>query len=455
MAGRGQDAHSLQSLFPASPIERVTLPLRQFLAIESSSGLLLAVCTFAAVALANSPWRAEFAALWEWPCRVGIGTWVLEKDLLHVINDGLMTVFFFVIGLEIKRELVAGELRDVRQAVLPIMAAIGGMVIPALVYVGLRDVLGVSDDARRGWAIPMATDIAFVVGLLALFGRRVPPRLRIFLLTLAIVDDLGAILIIAFVFTESLNLAALAVGVGAALLIWVLNRLGVRNVGVYALIGGVAWIGVLKAGIHPTVAGVVLGLMTPARSWIPMSALAEILDKIQNRLDSLPQAAEISPKLIRQARFAIRESVSPLERLEHLLHPWVAFVIMPVFALANAGVEIRLSALAEPVALAIAAGLALGKPAGILLFCGATVLLRIARLPADVPWSVLAGGAVLSGIGFTMSLFLAGLALPAELLDAGKVGTLLGSTISTLAGVGLLWHSLPRVAAGQPEEAPI
>lgn len=440
MAG-GQHAHDdLEPVLPSSPIWRWSAPVRRFLAIESSSGLLLVFCTFIALGLANSPWSSQFAAIWELPCYIGIGDWGLKKDLLHVINDGLMTVFFFVIGLEIKREIVSGELRDLRQAVLPVVAAIGGMVIPALVYIGLRDVLQIDASASRGWAIPMATDIAFVVGILALFGNRVPFSLRVLLLTLAIVDDLGAILIIAFVFTETLLWSALGVGAAALALTWWMNRVGVRHVGLYVVVGSIAWVAVLKAGVHPTVAGVILGLMTPARAWIESSALAEILGRLQGKLEIRDQPASLAAPTIRRAQFAVQESISPLERLEYLLHPWMAFVIMPIFALANAGVEIQFAAITEPVAIAIAAGLALGKPIGILVACGLAVLLRIARLPDGISWGILAGGGALSGIGFTMSLFLAGLALPTEMLDAGKIGTLMGSLVSTVLGMGLLWY---------------
>lgn len=447
MAG-GQHAHDdLEPVLPSSPIWRWSAPVRRFLAIESSSGLLLVFCTFIALGLANSPWSAQFAAIWELPCYIGIGDWGLKKDLLHVINDGLMTVFFFVIGLEIKREIVSGELRDLRQAVLPVVAAIGGMVVPAAVYIGLRDVLKIDVAAARGWAIPMATDIAFVVGILALFGNRVPFSLRVLLLTLAIVDDLGAILIIAFVFTDTLLWSALGVGAAALAVTWWMNRVGVRNVGLYVLVGSIAWVAVLKAGVHPTVAGVILGLMTPARAWIENSALAEILGRLQGKLEIRDQPASLAAPTIRRAQFAVQESISPLERLEHLLHPWMAFVIMPIFALANAGVEIQIAAITEPVAIAIAAGLALGKPLGILAACGLAVLLRMARLPDGVSWGILAGGGALSGIGFTMSLFLAGLALPAEMLDAGKIGTLMGSLVSTVVGMGLLWHYTKPAAA--------
>ncbi len=443
MAGHGHQPIQIHGRFPVSPIHRWTSPLRRFLAIQSSSGILLVLCTLLALGLANSPYAEQFAAIWQLPCEIGMGSWSLKKSLLLVVNDGLMTVFFFVIGLEIKREIVSGELRQLKNAILPIVAALGGMVAPALAYLLLYYGLQMPTAAYSGWAIPMATDIAFVVGILALFGERVPFNLRVLLLTLAIVDDLGAVLIIAFVFTEKLLWSYLAVAGGALVLTWIMNRAGVRQVGLYLVVGIVVWYCVLKGGIHPTIAGVILGLMTPSRSWIATRSLLEILDdfvdQVRGRVSSgIPPEEIPSATAVTQARFAVTESTSPLERLEHMLHPWMAFVIMPIFALANAGVPIEMQALTQPVALAVAAGLALGKPLGILLFCGIAVRLGLASLPSGVNWMFLAGGAALAGIGFTMSLFLAGLALPADMLNAGKIGTLLGSLVSTVLGTILL-----------------
>lgn len=436
-ANGGSTIDPLKPLLPTARVERWTAPIRLFFEIQSVSGLVLIACTGLALFLANSQWAEPVAAFWRTPCELSFGEWSLKKDLLHVINDGLMVIFFFLVGLEIKREIVAGELRELRQAVLPIVAAIGGMVVPALIYWGAGSVLGLDESARRGWAIPMATDIAFVVGVLALFGDRIPFSLKILLLTLAIIDDLGAVLIIAFVFTETIHSSALVVAALGTIVALVMRLAGVRPVPLYVLVGAIVWLAVLKSGVHPTVAGVLLGLMTPATPWIRAERLSEILEtSVENLQTGTPEAAR--RRLLSRVEFAAREGVSPLDRLERVLHPWVAFGIMPVFAFANAGVPIQLEALGDPVSVAVAAGLTLGKPIGIMLFSAIAIAVGIARRPAQLSWGALAGGACLAGIGFTMSLFLAGLALPPEALDAGKIGTLLGSLLSSVLGIGLL-----------------
>jgi Na+:H+ antiporter, NhaA family len=437
MAAVGSDFDPLRPLLPRARVERWTAPVRRFLEIQSASGLVLIGCTAVALFLANSRWAEDFHEFWHTSCSIAIGGWSLKKDLLHVVNDGLMVIFFFLVGLEIKREIVSGELREPRQAILPIVAAIGGMLVPALVFVLAGRSLGLSAEAGRGWAIPMATDIAFVVGMLALFGDRVPFALKILLLTLAIVDDLGAVLIIALVFTETIHVAPLAAALVGTLVALVMRLAGVRQVPLYVLVGALVWLAVLKSGVHPTVAGVLLGLMTPAAPWIKAEWLSEIL---QTTVDNLHQGSREAAhvRLLSRAQFATREGISPLDRLEHALHPWVAFLIMPIFALANAGVSLNPAAVSDPVAVSIAAGLAVGKPVGIFGFSALAIAVGLARRPEGVSWTMLAGGACLGGIGFTMSLFLAGLALPAAALDAGKVGTLTGSLVSSVLGAALL-----------------
>lgn len=368
----------------------------------------LLTCTAVALGLANSPAAAWFASLWKTAVSVSVGGFTIAGDLGHlVINDGLMTIFFFVVGLEIKRHMVHGELRDPRKALLPMFAALGGVVMPAAIYLALQW----GEPGQRGWAVPMATDIAFVVGFLALFGSRVPFGLKILLLSLAIVDDLVAVLIIAFVFTETIAWSWLALAGVAFGLIYVFQRIGVRSIGVYAWVGIFIWFAFLQSGVHPTVAGVMLGLLTPARAWLG-------------------------------------EAGSPLQRLEDGLHPWVAFGIMPLFALANAGVLLEASALAEPVAMAVAVSLAIGKPVGILLLCLLAVRSGVTSLPDGVTWPMLAGGACLAGIGFTMALFLNSLAFPgaafADAASAGKIGTLAGSMVSAVIGAIVLSSALKR-----------
>lgn len=425
---------------PIAPIHRWLAPVNRFMAVEASSGIVLVACTILALVLANSAWSDWFLAIWKMTCRIGIGDWVLEKSLLLVINDGLMAIFFFVVGLEIKREIVAGELRTMRKAALPVIAALGGMVIPAGLFLVLCQVIPLPADVHRGWAVPMATDIAFVVGVLALFGPRVPFSLKIMLLSVAIVDDLGAVLVIAIAFTEEIAWTPLGLAALGFAVTYGLNRAGVRSVPVYVIVGAGIWLAVLKSGVHPTVAGVMLGLLTPASAWIGDRALGEVIEDLLKRLRGQKQAddgCDLETALDR-ASFAARESVSPLSRLEHGLHPWVAFLIMPVFALANAGVEVRMDAATDPLAAAIAAGLLFGKPIGILGFSWLGVKLGIAQLPTGTGWMHVAAGGCLAGIGFTMAIFLATLSLPGVEIEAGKIGILGGSLLSAVLGSFLL-----------------
>jgi NhaA family Na+:H+ antiporter len=410
--------------------------------------VVLLICTLVALVLANSPWSAAYEAIWETRIRLGVGDLELDKPLLLWINDGLMTIFFFVVGLEIKREFVAGELRDPKKAALPIMAALGGMVAPAAIYLLLQK----GEPGESGWGIPMATDIAFVVGFLALLGSRVPGGLKILLLSLAIADDIGAVLVIAAFYSTDLSYLALglaALGFGLA---FFFNRIGVRTVAIYFLVGLGIWLAVLKSGVHPTVAGVLLGLLTPASAWVGTRGLMGVVHEVIEhfRGDENEEDPAQRQALMDQLSRTARESVSPLERLENSLHVWVAFLIMPVFALANAGVRIELAAVQHPVGLAVAAGLVLGKPLGIVLFSALAVAVGMARLPSGVDWKVMVGAGALAGIGFTMSLFIAGLALTGDLLDAAKIGTLTGSALSAILGSLLLIRFLPRSADREP-----
>ncbi|MEX2174018.1 MAG: Na+/H+ antiporter NhaA [Pirellulaceae bacterium] len=430
---------------PRTLAERWTRPFARFLAIQSASGVVLFLCTLAALAIANSPAAVPFANFWNLHLAIGVGDWKLDESLLHWVNDGLMTIFFSVVGLEIKREIVAGELRDPRKAALPIMAAIGGMLAPAGVYLAYLALVG-ETEGQTGWGIPMATDIAFVVGFLAVLGPRVPLGLKILLLSLAIADDIGAVLVIAVFYSTDISFVALGFAAAGLAAICGLNLLGVRRVGVYLAIGLAVWLAFLKSGVHPTVAGVMLGMLTPARPWVGDRTLAQILRDALGRLrEEDDGAVEHHHKpLLDQVQTAAREAVSPLERMESALHPWVAFGIMPLFALANAGVIVQPAAVGHPVAWAVAAGLVIGKPVGIVLLSWLAVRVGIARLPVGVTWKTMVGAGCLAGIGFTMSLFIAGLALDGTLLDAAKVGTLAGSTVSAALGMFLLVRYLPR-----------
>jgi NhaA family Na+:H+ antiporter len=425
---------------PAAPIDRLLGPFERFLHVEAAGGVVLLLCTAAALGLANSPLGPAYHRFWQTELAVAVGGRALRLSLEHWINDGLMVLFFFVVGLEVKRELVLGELRDPRRAVLPLVAAIGGMVVPAGVY----SLLAGAGPAARGWGIPMATDIAFVVGCMALLGPRVPHGLRIMLLTLAIADDIGAILVIALGYATDVHAPALALGAGGIALMVALQRLGVRALGVYAAVGVLIWLAFLHSGVHATIAGVVIGLVTPARPLLAPDASAALLAQSGDALRADAWAdAHDRPGRVRTIARAAREAVSPLEYLERLLHPWVGFVVMPIFALANAGVAFDVRDVGDPIALAVAAGLFLGKPLGIVAASWIAVATGLARLPDRVGWPAILGGGTLAGIGFTMALFIAGLALPLDARVAAKVGILMASALSALAGMAILTAALP------------
>ncbi len=422
-------------LIPNQPIRRLTAPLAQFLHVEAASGVVLAVCTLLALVLANSPLSDAYLSIWKTPVTFGFGGFVFDHSLKHWINDGLMALFFFVIGLEVKRELVLGELKDMRSAALPLFAAIGGMVVPAGIYLALLR----GQPGQDGWGIPMATDIAFVIGCMALMGSRVPNSLRILILSLAIADDIGAILVIAIGYTDDIDTTALMIGLAMLGVVLLAARLGVRSFLIYAGLGFICWLAFHESGIHATIAGVALGLMTPSRPLIPESGMGKLMARVSETFHgdgfgALPHRAQ----KLRELQWATRESVSPLEFLEGNLHPWVGFLIMPVFALANAGVPFSFDDFGDPVALAVVAGLVVGKPVGIVAFSWVAVRLRIATLPPSVSWGSLLGGGCLAGIGFTMALFISGLALEGDILNAAKVGVLGASTIAALFGVTIL-----------------
>lgn len=430
-------------MLPHAPVQRWIAPFTRFFEIEAAGGAALLICTAIALAMANSPWSHYYAALWHVELSIGLGDWVLAMSLHHWITDGLMTLFFFVMGLEIKRELVAGELRDPKKAALPAFAALGGMLGPALIFLALQR----GTPGAIGWGIPIATDIAFVVALVAVFGRRVPVGLKVFILSMAIADDIGAVLVIAVSYTQEiayLPLVLACLGFGVT---YVLNRIGVRRVPMYVVVGTGIWLAVLSSGVHPTVAGVMLGLLTPASAWIGNDAFLDVAGNALHRLRGTgDRQSHTQPySTLKERQHAVGqlastayESISPLERLEAALHPWVAFVIVPLFALANVGVTIDPAAIGEPILVAVAVGLVLGKPVGIVVFSYLAVKLGFARLPAGVNWPVMVGAGCLGGIGFTMSLLISGLSLDGTLLEAGKIGVLVGSLMSAVAGSAIL-----------------
>ena len=436
------------STLPRAPIQVITEPLARFLHVEAASGVVLLLCAAGALIAANSAWSESYLAFWRTPLGFSIGDFSVVHSLKHWINDGLMALFFFVVGLEVKRELVLGELRELRRAALPVAAALGGMIVPAAVYLLLQG----GEAGARGWGIPMATDIAFVVGCLAILGDRVPKILRVVLLSLAIVDDIGAILVIAVGYTESLDVTMLLLGFLGLAVIFILGRSGVRSFGIYIALGTLVWFAFHESGVHATIAGVLLGLLTPARNYVSEGALADALERARDILHGGDwQVWPHRSDAVRSFTHTAREVISPVEYLEGALHPWSSFVIMPIFALANAGVPFSPADFGQPVAIAVIAGLVVGKPLGILLFSWLAVKLITKRLPEGMNWRALFGGACLAGIGFTMALFIAGLALDEPLLAAAKVGVLGASAIAALLGMAVLLVVLPsKKSATEP-----
>lgn len=428
---------------PKRPIDKVVRPIVRFMHVQAASGVVLLMCTLIALALANSSAAEAFLEFWRTQVGFTIGDYEFRHSLKHLVNDGLMAIFFFVIGLEVKREIVHGELSDLRRASLPIFAALGGMIAPALVY--LFWISG--SEGQRGWGIPMATDIAFVVGCMAVLGPRVPHSLRITMLSLAIADDIGAILVIAIGYTSELSTGWLCCGFAGIILVSMMARIGVRSLPVYTAAGVVIWFAFHESGVHATIAGVILGLMTPARSYVDIGLFGELLERATQVMEGegFGSTADRGQK-IREFRNITRETISPLEYLETTLHPWTGFVIMPIFALANAGVPLHVSELGSPVAIAVMLGLLIGKPLGILVFSWLAVNLKLASLPEGMTWGIMLAGGCLAGIGFTMALFIAGLALSDGLLDTAKIGVLAGSALSAILGCGLLLALLPRPA---------
>lgn len=403
------------------------------------------VCTVVALVWANSPWANHYAALWHSPFTVGLGSLHLSKELHFWVNDALMAVFFFVVGLEIKRQLLAGELASPRQAALPILAALGGVVVPALLYT----LLNPNGPDARGWGIPMATDIAFAIGVMALLGDRVPLGLKVFLTALAIVDDIAAVLVIAVFYTDDLAWGALGISAVCLLSALAANRLGVRYPLPYAVIGAVLWMTVLQSGVHATIAGVLLAFTIPSRTAINQR---EFLEHGRAVLDHFEKAAEAKPydilsDLEQQAAVEALEDACekvqpPLHRLEQSLHPWVTFLIMPLFALANAGVSLSGDLgkiVTQPVTLGVLVGLVLGKPIGVTLASWLAVRSGVATLPMNVSWKHIHGAGWLAGIGFTMSLFMTGLAFSDDAhLTSAKLGVLIASVCAGIVGSVIL-----------------
>ena len=423
-------------------------PFQTFFKTEAAGGLMLMGAAVVALIWANSPLAESYTALWSTYLTVGGGPLVIEKPLILWVNDGLMALFFFVVGLEIKREVLAGELASPRQAALAIAAALGGMAVPALLYAAVT----AGTDRAVGWGIPMATDIAFALGVLALLGSRAPLALKVFLTAVAIVDDLGAVVIIALFYTAELNVTALVVSLALVGLLVLVNRLGVQRPVVYGVVGLLAWVAMLKSGVHATIAGVLVALTIPATRKMNEVEFAERVEDYLAQFRAGIAGAPTDPSpdqlaAVHSIEVAAQQVETPLQRLEHGLHGFVAFVVMPVFALANAGVALgtgALDLLVDPVALGVALGLVVGKPLGVMALAFLAVKAGLAVLPSGVTWRHVLGVSFLTGIGFTMSIFIATLAFgDGPLLDSAKLGILAASVASGALGAAVLSRTAP------------
>lgn len=436
-------------------IQRALEPLRAFANNETSGGIALLLAAVVAITWVNSPWGEAYDRLWQLSVSIRVGEFLLEKPLLLWINDGLMAMFFFVVGLEMKRELLVGELADSRQAVLPITAAIGGMIFPALIYLTFN----AETPTRSGWGIPIATDIAFAIGILALLGDRVPWSLKVFLISLAIVDDLGAVLVIALFYTSDISFGNLMIGASFLLALVAANRAGIVHPLVYSILGiGGLWLAFLLSGIHATVAGVLAAMTIPARTRLSPTELVRKGERFLARIKTSDPEGQgvLADRQKAEAAQALELTTAlaqtPLQRLEHALQPWVSLVIMPLFALANAGVLLKTdptTLLNHMASLGIVAGLLIGKPAGIIFASWICVRMGLGDLPAGTTWRHLYGVSILAGVGFTMSLFIANLAFRQEgVLALAKMAILFASLIAGLVG----WILLRRASQMEEEE---
>lgn len=445
---------------PQSPIEKIIAPVNKFIQLEYTGGIFLFVSVLIAIIWANSSFHELYHHLWEIRFSVGFGEYVLDHPLHIWINDGLMAIFFFVIGLELKREFMEGELSTLKKASLPMMAAFGGMVVPALIYFFINK----GTAASHGWGIPMATDIAFALALLSMAGKHIPVSVKVFLSALAVADDLGAVLVIAFFYTSELNFVPLGIAAVFLLILIAGNRLGIRSVAFYLLIGIGVWIGFLLSGVHATIAGVLVAFTIPAVTRINESHFSRNLRKLASDFekDGLHDSALITSDqhhTLAHVKTLTLAAETPLQKIEHALHPWVAFVIMPLFALANAGIIIGadfFTALINPVSIGVMAGLIIGKFTGILFFTWLMVKTGISQLPERANWKHITGVALLAGVGFTMSLFISNLAFEVpEFIEQAKYGILMASLIAGITGIIMLKQIAPetvQIIDGEAEE---
>jgi NhaA family Na+:H+ antiporter len=420
--------------------KRFVRPFVRFTKIEASSGIVLLAAAIAAIIWANSGMSNSYFEILDTHLTIEWGSFHFDETVHDLVNDGLMAIFFFVVGLEIKREIVLGDLREPRAAALPVMAALGGMIVPALIYVLVN--AGAGGEALQGWGIPMATDIAFAVGIVALLGSRVPPGAKLFILALAIADDLGAIAVIAIFYTADLDSVMLVLAILGLGLIWVAQKIGIRSLIFYVPAALVIWYLTLESGVHATLAGVAIAFLTPARPLYKPKEFDErtraIIEQYPLELEGIKAQEHADHEALLLSDIA-NESVSPLNRLEYSLLPWSSFFVVPVFALANTGIDFGridfFDALTSSVSMGVALGLVVGKTVGISIFTLAAVRLGLGRLPANTTWRHIIGLSMIAGIGFTVSLFIAGLAFQTPLLiDQAKVGIFVGSLVAGIAG---------------------
>ncbi|MBL4678801.1 MAG: Na+/H+ antiporter NhaA [Mucilaginibacter sp.] len=422
-----------------SPIDKLVRPVSNFIHLEYTSGLVLFLGVVTAIVWVNSPWAHHYHSLWETPLSVGLGG-INFKHPLHLwVNDGLMAVFFFVIGLELKREFMAGELSTVKKAALPMIAALGGMLIPAVIY----SLVNSHGPGSKGWGVPMATDIAFALAILSLAGKQIPASIKVFLSALAVADDLGAVLVIAVFYSGELHFITLLIGLGILLLMVAGNSLGVRHTAFYLLLGIAAWVCFLLSGVQATIAGVLAAFTMPARTRVDEKRYSERLRELSYEFDAeIPNCSTLTTphqhETIEHIKALSLAAQTPLQKIETGLHPWVAFIVMPLFALANSGIVISqgfFGQLVNPVSLGVIAGLVLGKLVGVFSFTWLAVKTKLADLPSEGNWRHILGVAMLAGIGFTMSLFITALAFKQEeLVNQAKYGILLSSLVAGIGG---------------------
>lgn len=434
------------------PIDKLLAPLQTFARHKLAGAGLLMLASVAALIVANSPWGEAYHHFLHTEVGFTLGHTNVNKTLHHWVNDGLMAVFFFVVGLEIKRELLVGELSSARKATLPAIAALGGMIVPALIYYFLNP-----PETQQGWGVPMATDIAFALGVLALLGDRVPLGLKVFLTALAIVDDIGAVVVIAVFYTANLSVSALLLGLACWLVSIVFNKMQVRNPVAYLLVGVAAWLGFLESGVHATIAALLMAFTIPARTRIDGDAFLLRLDILRKKLEKVgvPKSTEVNnaeqQHIFEKMNHIIDDASSPLQRIEHGLAPLVTFIVLPIFAFSNAGVHVEGglgNALAQPLAYGIIAGLVVGKSIGIFGASWIAVKAGLADLPSGVRWIHVLGVGILGGVGFTMALFIGGLAFSGDQLETAKVGIMGASLLAGILGFVLLRTTTNKGAEG-------